>query len=164
MGLGPIGASKKALERAGIGPNENVYAELGTTWWNLMRTPTQAAHVLGKLLATLGPDNVLWGTDTIWYGSPQSQIEAFRTFEITPELQEQFGYPALTPDVKAKILGLNAARLYGIDPTAKRQAIKADKLTLLREEYRQNPEPSNTQYGWVWVEDGREPTIPVGQG
>ena len=44
---------------------------------------------------------------------------------------------------------------------AKRQAIKADKLALLREEYRKNPTPSNTQYGWVWVGDGREPTVPV---
>jgi hypothetical protein len=52
--------------------------------------------------------------------------------------------------------------LLGIDPKAKRQAIKADKLTQLKEEYRQNPQPSNTQYGWVWVEDGHEPTIPVG--
>jgi len=39
---------------------------------------------------------VLWGTDSIWYGSPQDQIQAFRAFEITPEFQERFGYPALT--------------------------------------------------------------------
>jgi hypothetical protein len=93
----------------------NVYAELGSTWWNLVQRPDEAAHVLGKLLVTFGPTNILWGTDSIWYGSPQSQIEAFRTFEITPEYQERFGYPALTPEVKAQILGLNAARLYGID-------------------------------------------------
>ena len=61
-----------------------------------------------------------------------------------------------------QILGLNAAKLYGIDPKAKRQAIKADKLTQLREEYKKDPMPSNTQYGWVWVDDGREPTVPVG--
>ena len=57
-----------------------------------------------------------------------------------------------------------AAKVFGIDVKAKRQAIKADKLTQLREEYRQNPSPSNTQYGWVWVEDGHEPTVPVGSG
>jgi hypothetical protein len=55
--------------------------------------------------------------------------------------------------------------LIGVDPNAKRQAIKADKLTQLREEYRQHSCPSNTQYGWVWVdEEGTEPTIPVGKG
>ena len=59
-----------------------------------------------------GPDNVLWGTDSIWYGSPQDQIQAFRAFEITPEFQEHFGYPALTPAVKEKILGKTSAKIY----------------------------------------------------
>jgi hypothetical protein len=81
-----------------------------------MRDPDQAAHTLGKLLVAVGPDNVLWGTDSIWYGSPQDQIQAFRAFEITSEFQERFGYPSLTPAIKAKIFGLNSARLYGIDP------------------------------------------------
>ena len=105
-----------SLERAGIGPNENVYAELGTTWWNVMRTPTQAAHVLGKLLKHVGEDNVVWGTDCLFYGSPQPQIQAFRAFRITEEFQERYGYPELTKELKAKVLGRNAARLYGIEP------------------------------------------------
>jgi uncharacterized protein len=92
-----------------------VYAELGSTWWNLIQRPDEAAHVLGKLLVAFGPDNVLWGTDSLWYGSPQAQIDAFRAFDISPEYQERYGYPALTADVKAKILGLNAARLHGVD-------------------------------------------------
>ena len=66
------------MKRAGIGPNENVYAELGSTWWYVMRYPTQAAHVLGKLLKHVGEDNVVWGTDCLFYGSPQDQIQAFR--------------------------------------------------------------------------------------
>jgi predicted TIM-barrel fold metal-dependent hydrolase len=85
-----------------------------------MRAPETAAHVLGKVLTAVGPGHVLWGTDSIWYGSPQPQIEAFRTFEITPEYQERFGYPALTPEVKAGILGRNAARLYDISPRGAR--------------------------------------------
>ena len=67
----------------------------------LMGDPDQAAHLLGKLIAALGPGNVLWGTDSIWYGSPQDQIDAFRTFEITAEAQERFGYAPLTTEVKA---------------------------------------------------------------
>ena len=59
-----------------------------------MGNPDEAAHVLGKLLVAFGPERILWGTDSIWYGSPQDQIAAFRTFEITPAFQEQFGYPA----------------------------------------------------------------------
>ncbi|MEM1331925.1 MAG: amidohydrolase family protein, partial [Actinomycetota bacterium] len=104
-----------SLETSSVGVGGNVYAELGSTWWNLIQRPDEAAHVLGKLLVAVGADNVLWGTDSIWYGSPQSQIEAFRAFTITPEFQDRFGYPALTDEIKAKILGANAARLYGID-------------------------------------------------
>ena len=73
-----------------------------------------AAHLLGKLLRYVGEDNVLWGTDSIWYGTPQDQIQAMRTFEISNELQERFGYPALTKARKAKLLGLNGARVYGV--------------------------------------------------
>jgi hypothetical protein len=105
-----------SLREAGVGPNENVYAELGSTWWYLMRTPTQAAHVIGKLLKYVGRDNVLWGTDSLFYGSPQDQIQAFRALHIAPELQDRYGYPKLTRHLKAKVLGLNAARLYGVDP------------------------------------------------
>jgi len=107
-----------SVTAAGIGPGGNVYAELGSTWYLLLQDPTQAAHTLGKLLSTLGPDRILWGTDSIWYGSPQPQIEAFRTFQISTELQERFGYPALTDEVKRRILGGNAARLHAFDPAA----------------------------------------------
>ena len=81
-----------------------------------MGSPDEAAHVLGKLLVAFGPERILWGTDSIWYGSPQDQIAAFRAFEITPAFQERFGYPALTPDVKRRILGHNAIDLFGITP------------------------------------------------
>lgn len=104
-----------SLIEVGIGPNQNVYAELGSTWWYLMRTPSQAAHVLGKLLRYVGQDNVLWGTDSIFYGSPQDQIQAFRAFHISRELQDRYGYPPLTRQVKEKILGANAARVYEVD-------------------------------------------------
>jgi hypothetical protein len=105
-----------SAEGAGVGPGANVYAELGSTWRTVMGDPDTAAHVLGKLLVAFGEDNVVWGTDSIWYGSPQDQIQAFRAFAITDEYQERFGYPALTDEVKAKILGLNSARLYGVEP------------------------------------------------
>lgn len=121
-----------SLRRAGVKPGTNVYAELGSTWWVAMRDPTQAAHILGKLLLAVGPDNVLWGTDSLWYGSPQDQIQAFRAFEIAPELQEQHGYPALTPALKRKILGGNAMRLYGVEPPGPKCEFTREELAQLR--------------------------------
>ncbi|MEO6318346.1 MAG: amidohydrolase family protein [Acidimicrobiales bacterium] len=122
----------KALDDHGIAPNANVHAELGTTWRETLARPTEAAHLLGKLLSRVGTDNVMWGTDAVWYGSPQPQIMAFRAFQISPELQERFGYPALTPELKAKVFGLNAARVFGVDPAAARCAVDGDGLAEAR--------------------------------
>lgn len=108
-----------SMRKNGVGPNENVYAELGSTWWYVMRAPEQAAHVIGKLVRYVGENNVLWGTDCLFYGSPQDQIQALRTLKISNEFQERYGYPELTKEVKAKILGLNGARLYGVEPVAR---------------------------------------------
>src|SRR6516225_5384644 len=142
---------------------KNIYFELGSTFGQLsaMR-PETCLHMLGQMIQTADADHILWGTDSIWGGSPQSQIIRLRKLKMPDELRKKHDYPELTDDVKNQILGLNAAKLFGIDVKAKRQAIKADKLSQLREEYRHNPSPSNTQYGWVWVEDGNEPTVPVG--
>jgi predicted TIM-barrel fold metal-dependent hydrolase len=107
---------------------KNVYAELGSVWAQVMNSPTMAQHVIGKLVKNLGPDNVLWGSECIWLGSPQPQIEAFRTFQISQEFRDKYGYPELTPDIKAKIFGLSSAAVYGIDPNAKRYAITQTAL------------------------------------
>jgi hypothetical protein len=109
----------RSLADAGIGPGGNVYAELGSTWFLMLRRPVEAAHVLGKLLAALGPERIVWGTDCAWYGSPQPLIDAFRAFVIPEEMQARFGYPALTPAVKARILGANAQALYGFTAPAR---------------------------------------------
>jgi predicted TIM-barrel fold metal-dependent hydrolase len=144
---------------------KNIYFELGSTFhMTSARSPEMCMHMLGQMIQVAGADHILWGTDSIWGGGPQGQIVRLRKLKMKPELMEKYKYPELTDAVKDQILGLNAARLFGVDPKAKRQAIKADKLTQLREEYRRNPAPSNTQYGWVWVDDGREPTVPVGTG
>ena len=136
----------KSLKDAHIGPGDNVYAELGTTWYLIMSHPREAAHVLGKLLLSVGEDNVLWGTDCIWYGSPQPLIETFRAFQIPEEYSERYGYPQLTPIVKEKILGLNAARLYGMDRKQVRSTTGNDDLPWVEaalEEYSSKGTPSS---------------------
>jgi hypothetical protein len=84
--------------------------------------------------------------------------------KMTDELRDKFGYADLTPEIKDQIFGLNAAKLFELDPKAKREAVQNDRFSKLRREYDRNPAPTNTQYGWVWVEDGHEPTTPVGAG
>jgi hypothetical protein len=120
----------KSLRDANVGPNgtkldpstkeviegtENsthVYAELGGVVPNLMTGRIEEAmHFFGKLLKHIGEDRILWGTDCLWFGSPQPIIQAFRCFEISEEYQEKYGYPALTKERKEKIFGQNSARL-----------------------------------------------------
>jgi predicted TIM-barrel fold metal-dependent hydrolase len=122
----------RSLEEAEVAPGSNVYAELGGTWWFLMRDPTAAAHVLGKLLRYVGEDRVVWGTDSIWFGTPQDQIQALRTFSISEELQERYGYPELTDEVKAKIFGVNSARLYGIEPITGACGLSPEEVEAVR--------------------------------
>jgi predicted TIM-barrel fold metal-dependent hydrolase len=104
-----------SLDGAGVPPGANVHGELGSTWFCLVSRPVEAAHVLGKLLKRLGPDNVIWGSDCIWFGSPQPLIDAFRVFQIPEAMCAEYGYQPLTDDVRRKILGGNAARVYGLD-------------------------------------------------
>ena len=119
----------KTVEDVGLGPGGNVYAELGTTWFMLLSRPVDAAHVLGKLLEHLGEDNIIWGTDSIWYGPTQPVLDAFRAFQIPDAMCEEFGYPKLTPEAKRKILAGNGARVYDIDLDALSVAAAGDDLS-----------------------------------
>jgi predicted TIM-barrel fold metal-dependent hydrolase len=137
----------KSLQDHGIPPNANVYAELGSTWRLVMRDPGEAAHLLGKLFKYVGENNVLWGTDSIWYGSPQDQIQAFRTFRIAEPLREKYGYPEITPALRARVFGLNAAVPYGISPEEIKARTAGDRLALAKAAYAEDPEPAFHTYG-----------------
>ena len=130
---------------------QNVYMELGSTFGQLVTTnPTACAHLLGQAIDAFGADHVLWGTDSIWYGTPQWQIDAFRRFEIPKELLDRHNYAPLTRDVKEQIFGLNAARLFRVDVNAKRNEIPNDYLTRMKMAYLDDgPAPSHRWYGWV---------------
>ncbi|HSQ12222.1 MAG TPA: amidohydrolase family protein [Candidatus Deferrimicrobium sp.] len=137
----------RSLVENDVKPNSNVYAELGSTWRFLMRDPDGAAHALGKLLKHCGEDNLLWGTDSIWYGSPQDQIQAFRSFQIAAELRAKHGYPEITPALRAKIFGLNATRPYGISADDVKKRASSDHVARERLAYRERPEPHYLPYG-----------------
>ena len=127
--------------------NSNVYAELGSTWRLLMRDPQSATHALGKLFKYIGEDNVLWGTDSIWYGSPQDQIQAFRTFQISEKLREKHGYPEITPKLRAKVFGLNAMKPYRISAEEMKRHTAHDRIANDRIAYREAPNPHFRTHG-----------------
>ncbi|MDH3604817.1 MAG: amidohydrolase [Candidatus Tectomicrobia bacterium] len=94
---------------------KNLFAEFGSTFAvTVTSRPLECAHILGTLLRDMGTDSVLWGTDSLLWGNPQWQIDAFRHFQIPKELVEGYGYPELTDEVKQKVLGNNAAALWGL--------------------------------------------------
>jgi hypothetical protein len=160
-----------------VAPFPNTYAELGTTWASSIVTfPTVAAHLMGQLMKFMGEDRIVFGSDSVWYGSPQWQIDAMWRFRIPDELRERYGYPELTEQAKRKILGLNSARLYGIENVTgelterfrpvpedyesrmsdelKRimelPGFTADNMSRFKERYiALGVEPDNVRYGWI---------------
>ena len=100
-------------------PFKNVYAEIGTTFASCVITfPTVCAHLLGQWMKYMGEDRILFGSDSVHYGSPQWQIDALWRFEIPDAIRRRWNYPELTQAAKRKILGQNSARLYGLSPAA----------------------------------------------
>jgi predicted TIM-barrel fold metal-dependent hydrolase len=133
---------------------KNVYAELGTAFANSAVTnPRLAAGLLGTVIKGMGVDHVVWGTDSVWYGSPQWQIEALRRLEIPEDLRKRFGYAPLGPadgDVKRAILGENAARMYRLAKPADYDALKGDVIEKMKAEYRKTGiGRSNTPFGYI---------------
>lgn len=142
-----IDALVTALHDSGVMPGGNVYPELGSTWRYLMRDPDSAAHAIGKLIDACGPDNLLWGTDSIWYGSPQDQIQAFRTFQIAAELREKHGYAEITPALRQKVFGLNALKLYPVPDDVLGVHLQRDAVARKRENGRNDADPHFLTYG-----------------
>ena len=130
---------------------QNIYMEIGISFGQLVLShPETCAHFLGQLLQTFGDDHVLWGTDSIWYGTPQWQIEAFRRFQIPERLIEHYRYPSLTRQTKERVFGLNAARLFHVDVHAVRRQVLSDTLNQIKMMYlNEGPQPSHQFYGWV---------------
>jgi predicted TIM-barrel fold metal-dependent hydrolase len=128
----------------------NVYAELGAIFASAVTGGVdRVAELLGKLVKAFGADHVIWGTDSIWYGTPQWQINALKTFQMPQEFLDQ-GYPDITEDVKRQIFGLNAARLYQIDVEAVRCTVPPpdDMIAQARQAYPEVAQPSLRQYGF----------------
>jgi uncharacterized protein len=133
----------------------NVYCEIGSFFNTLAVTdPVICQHGMGKNIKYYGSDHVVWGTDCLWWGSPQWGIDALKRFQISDEMCEKFGYKKITKEDKAKIFGLNAAKLYNVNVKAKRKAITSDALEKMKIAYLDaGGQRSNAAYGWVRSDD-----------
>ncbi len=101
----------------------NVYAGLAVALPFIHSRPAYFAHIISELLFWLGPDKILYGSDYgIW--TPKWLIDKFMAFEIPADVSKETGQ-VLTQEIKTKILGLNAAKLYGIDIEAQKKKIRA---------------------------------------
>jgi predicted TIM-barrel fold metal-dependent hydrolase len=114
------GAEPTSLSPSSTRRLRNVYAELGTTMASMIVTfPTVWAHLIGQLLYYMGSENIVFGSDSMWYGGPQWQIDALWRFQIPEDIARRWGYPQITEKDKRNILGLNSARLYGLKANGK---------------------------------------------
>jgi predicted TIM-barrel fold metal-dependent hydrolase len=130
----------------------NVYADLGQIFAQTTVTePRLCAALMGMLIKGLGADHVVWGTDAVWTGAPQWQIEALRRLEIPEEMCRKYGFAPLGPadgPVKRAIFGENSARMYRYE--LKKAAWRDDRFAALKSDYeRHGRDPSNLRYGFV---------------
>ena len=133
----------------------NIYADVGQLFaQSVVAEPRVTAAMMGIMGKGMGYDRIVWGTDAVWTGSPQWQIEALRRLEISEDMQKKYGFKPLGAadgPIKTAIFGGTNARLYNIDPT-KRGDIgpNRDRFARMKEEYEKaGPARSNLRYGYV---------------
>jgi predicted TIM-barrel fold metal-dependent hydrolase len=132
---------------------KNVYADVGQLFaQSTIADPRVSAVMMGQLVKGMGADHVCWGTDAIWTGSPQWQIEALRRLEIPDELQRKFGLSPLGPadgPVKSAIFGGNNARLYNYGPKQMAE-LDGDGISRYKVVYeREGAGRTNLAYGYA---------------
>ena len=130
----------------------NVYGDLGQIFaQTTVVQPRLAAALMGILVKGLGADHVVWGTDAVWTGSPQWQIEALRRLEIPEDMQRQFGFAPLGPadgPVKTAIFSGNSVRMYKYEQ--RRADLDTDRISEVKRDYAAaGGERSNLAYGYV---------------
>jgi predicted TIM-barrel fold metal-dependent hydrolase len=130
---GGVDRLAKVVSESGL-TGKNVYAEMGSAWAISMRDPVVAQHYVGKMLKYVGMDRLVWGSECVWYGSPQNQIEAFKVFKISTEFQELYGYPEFTDQLRRQIFGLNGAKLYRVDPSLCRYKVDRSLFAQYKQE------------------------------
>jgi predicted TIM-barrel fold metal-dependent hydrolase len=129
----------------------NVYGDLGQIFaQSTVADPRVCAAMMGQLVRGLGADHVVWGSDAVWTGSPQWQIEALRRLEIPEDIQKKHNLKPLGAadgPIKTAIFGENSARLYKYE---RRAALATDRIAVAKARYEQEGTArSNLRYGYI---------------
>jgi len=100
-------------------PNVYVCLSLLVPW--ALSAPRRFAKIIGEALRWVGPDKIIWGCDYAGFGvQVRGAVQGLREFQIPEDMQEGYGYPAITDDDRRKIFGENLGRLLGIDTSKRR--------------------------------------------
>jgi len=98
------------------GKHVNLYLSLsGILGW-LARSPYRAYHMIGTALQWVSDEKIVMGLDLAFDDMPLV-VDFIRNFQIPEQLREEWGYKEITDQMRANILGLNLAKLAGIEPT-----------------------------------------------
>jgi len=81
--------------------------------------PYDSLHRLGKALQFVGPDCLMWGSESFMAAGVQPFVDLFATVQIPEEFQDHYGYPEFTDEARKAVFGANQARLLGVDVDAK---------------------------------------------
>src|SRR4029078_11133438 len=148
----PSEGSPELAEIPGKSGVSNVYAALGQIFAQTTVTePRLCAALMGQLVKGLGVDHIVAGTDAVWTGAPQWQIEGLRRLEIPEDMRKKFGFAELGPadgPIKRAIFGENSAKMYLYD--VKKAAWRDDRFAAIKSDYeRDGRNPSHRRYGFA---------------
>lgn len=116
-----------AMNMVALGhPNVYLCLSLLVPW--AVTAPYKFAHILGEAMRFVGPDRIIWGTDSAGYGLQIGMAAmGLAQFQIPDELQWKYGYLPLTDEDKRKIFGGNLGKLLGLDTTLRRGGKASEK-------------------------------------
>jgi predicted TIM-barrel fold metal-dependent hydrolase len=115
----------------------NIYVNMECVANLAVRRPRKFAEIIGEFLyAGMGVEDRIFFATGVPTQHPQPVLEAVANFKMPEDMREGYDYPELTDEIKAKILGLNFARMHGFDPAERLAKLKNDEWTGKRESTR----------------------------
>ncbi len=99
-----------------------LYVSMSAIIFRARVAPRLFAEVLGETLYWGGEDKLVWSVDWLGQVSYADMVDRWLHFEMPEDLQEGYGYPAITEDTRRKVFGENLARRVGIEPRIRARA------------------------------------------